>query len=72
MANKSPLIAHKVLAEDYLGQVAGTALYPLQVYDYGTSRDDATGLGETCTSWSLDPSGGYPFVCVPDRLAVAP
>jgi hypothetical protein len=58
----------RVLTVDCLGYPAGTPLYPLLVPDYGVSRGDTAVFNEPCTSWSLSPLGGYPFLCVPDGI----
>lgn len=58
------------LARDALGHPAGTKLYVLRVYDYGLANDEARGWGEPCSSWSLDPDGGYPFIAIPDSYVI--
>ena len=60
--------AERTLLQACLGHPAGTRLYPLMKSDYGLSGYEARGWGEPCSSWSLDPSGGYPFISVPDRF----
>jgi len=60
------------LKADALGHPAGTPLYRLMKYDYGLAHDEMRAWNKPCTSWSLTPDGGYPFISVPDDMTEVP
>lgn len=44
---------------------AGTVVYPLIYYDYGSANDDMRAFGYECKSMTLREDGNYPYFVVP-------
>jgi hypothetical protein len=52
---------------------AGTIVYTLRLFDYGSAADDTVLLGKPYISVTLDPDGDYPFFTVPvDDVELCP
>lgn len=57
----------KMLADSKINQnvKAGDTVYACHKYDYGCANDDTRHTGVEHRSFTLDPTGDYPFFTVP-------